>query len=239
MILNNNEGLSPTGIEYKELIVREILANHRKDNATYQGIGTSPVYSTVDGFINAVKQLLDIVYADNNRKVMLKDMDTVGNVMQNPHNAAEELSGAVVYEMVRRAPGTMKGGNDWFSEVRREVKPRIRSIKTGDLADPYATVYLSQWFDNLLSFNVCARTAYRADELATEFENMMESYRFYFSLKGVGKYFLRERTRDVAHPIGNEMLYYRPLEYYVRTETTYTVNENTINKILMTLVTDS
>jgi hypothetical protein len=236
MIFVNNEGLIANAIEYKDFIVREILAAHDRDDRGYSEIGTMPAHSTIEEFVDAVKSLLDILYKDKDVKIMLKDIDTSGHIMENPHVPGQELSGIVTYEMLRRAPGTMKGGNDWFSESRREVKPRVRMVTPASTANPYATAYSSQWFDNLVCFKIYAKTAYRANKLALEFEDIMESYRFFFVLKGITKYFFKERTQDFIQQAGGENYYCRPLEYYVRTETTYTVSENAINRVLMNIV---
>ena len=134
----------------------------------------------------------------------------------------------------------MSGGNTWFDKTRREAKPRIREIITNDPDNlGQASIVYSQWFDNEVEFSVCSRTNKRSNELADWFENLMESNRIYFAFKGIGRYLLDQRKSDGFTQIGNEGYHYRPFCYMVRTEKTYTVTEQSINRIIISLTTDN
>lgn len=229
-----NTGLNNDQIQLKEELVRQIQADAQRDRKG--GISSMPVHATLEQFIDAVAHLVDFNQKSATKKVILKDEDTGGNIMEHPKYPNEDLGGVVLYSLVRRAPGTTEGGNEPFSRQRRETRPRIREIVTNDPLDPgRATVIKSQWFDNLLRFKIVARSSTQANQLALWFERLMENNRYYFAALGITRFFFDEREEDKFSQIGNEPYYIRPLLYYVRTEETFEINEQALNNIVVCL----
>jgi hypothetical protein len=236
MSLEYNEGLTDDQIILKRELTREILRDYSKVKARSEAISKLPYHNDVEGFIDGVKELIDMNQETVGRRVILKDNYTTNNVLEDPDNPKENLSGVVLYSMKRRAPGTMEGGNTWFDRGRREVKPRLREIVTDDPCAPgQAKLIFSQWFDNEVKFDIVARTNKRANELALWFENLMETNRPYFAFKGITKYFMNVREEDEFKQYGNDSLECRPYCYFVRTERTYEVTEQALNKLIIRL----
>jgi hypothetical protein len=234
MSFSYNEALSEDQIELKEELVRQIHADAQRDRKS--STSSIPVHADLEQFIDAVAKLVDFDQKNAAKKVILKDEDTGANVMEHPKYPNEDLSGIVLYSLVRRAPGTTEGGNEPFSRQRRETRPRIRDIVTNDPSNPgRATVIRSQWFDNLLRFKIVARSSTQANQLALWFEKLMENNRYYFAALGITRFFFDEREEDKFSQIGNEPYYMRPLLYYVRTEETFEIDEQALNNIVVCL----
>jgi len=239
MSFKYNIGLDETEKALKEELTREILRDYSKLQRRNEAISKLPAHSDIDQFIDAVKELIDIDQETSGQRVILKDDYTTDNIMEDPENPTKELSGVVLYSMKRRAPGTMEGGNAWFDRGRREVKPRIREIITDDPCNPgKAKIVYSQWFDNEVKFDIVARTNKRANELALWFENLMETNRPFFAYRGITKYFLDQREADDFKQYGNDPFECRPYCYFVRTEKTYEVTEEALNRLIIRLNTN-
>lgn len=238
MSLNYNEGLTAEQVAFKGSLVAEIMQDYSKIKSRSPSITKVPSHSSLDEFITSVKELIDSDQINADQKVTLIDDHSKDNIFQDINNPTRELSGVVLYSLDRRSPGTMAGGNSWFSKERREVKPRIREIITNDINNPgQAKIVYSQWFDNRVRFKVCARTNKRANELCDWFENLLETNRYYFNIKGITKFFMDERMSDNQEQIGNEQVECRPFFFFVRTEKTYELTEQALNKIVISLTT--
>jgi hypothetical protein len=233
---NNNEGLTEHQVSVKEKILIDIANEVAKSRNSDGQISKMPVHSNIEQFIDAVQQVINIDQEGAASKVILKDERAAGNIMEDPKNPGEDVSGVVLYSMERRAPGTMKGGNTPFNETRRELKPRVREVLGDSQEHPdEAKIIYSQWFDNQLCFKIVARRAHRANELALWFEELMECNRYFFAGRGITKYYFWERKRDEFQQLGNEPYFTRPLMYYVRTERSYELSEQTLNNIVVCL----
>jgi len=238
MSFNYHENLTSEQIALKEVLVSEIIKDYSKAPKGTLSISKIPVHSNLEQFIDSVKELIDLDQANIDQRVTLLDDHSKSNIFQDVDDPERELSGVVLYSLERRAPGTMAGGNSWFSKERREVKSRIREIQTNDPSFPgQAKVFLSQWFDNQIKFKICARTNKRANELCNWFENLIETNRYYFAVKGITKFFMDERARDTLEQIGNEQVECRPFYFFVRTEKTYELTEQALNKLVVSLTT--
>lgn len=238
MMFNYNEGLTASQMTLKEELTREILRDYSKSQIRGEAISKLPTHNTIEGFVDGVKELIDISQETTGQRVILKDDYSTNNVFQDPNIPTQELSGVVLYSMKRRAPGTMEGGNTWFDRGRREVKPRLREIISNDPTNPgQVRLVYSQWFDNEVRFDISARTNKRANELAYWFEDLMETNRPFFAFKGITKYFLNIREADEFRQYGNDTIECRPFFYFVRTENTYEVTEQALNRLIIRLNT--
>lgn len=239
MMLNYNKGLTREQIALKQELTREILRDYTKTSLKGEAISKLPTHSSIEGFVDGVKEIIDLSQETSGQRVILKDDYASGNIFEDPDNPTLELSGVILYSMKRRAPGTMEGGNTWFDRGRREVKPRLREIITSDPCNPgQAKLVYSQWFDNEVKFDVSARTNKRANELALWFEDLMETNRPFFAYRGITKYFLNLREADEFKQYGNDNFECRPYYYFVRTEKTYEVTEEALNRLIIRLNTN-
>jgi len=236
MNFNYNKGLTPQDVRLKETLIREILRDYSKVKTHTPRTSSIPAHSDIEQFIDGVKEVIDIDQINAAQRVILKDNYAAGNVLEDPLNPGKELSGVVLYSMKRRAPGTLEGGNTWFDKGRRDVKPRLRDIITGDPSNPgQVQILYSQWFDNEVKFDIVARTNKRANQLSLWFENMMEVNRHFFAFRGITKYFMNERKEDSFKQYGNDSFECRPYSYFVRTERNYKVTEEALNRLIISL----
>ena len=236
MNFNYNEGLTPEQIALKERLARQILRDYSKLSEPKSQISSIPICSSVEDFVDSLADLIDLNQDTAGQRVLLRDSHHSDNLFEDPDDPTKELSGVVLYSMKRRAPGTMSGGNVWFNRERREVKPRLRDIITNDINNPgQVKLIYSQWFDNELRFDIAARTNKRANELALWFEDLMESNREFFAYKGITKYFMNIRESDESRQYGNDQVECRPYYYFVRTEGTYEVTEQALNRLIISL----
>lgn len=238
-MFSNNEGLSQDQIDIKQQIVAEISSDYQKYfKRGGPRISCQPAHSDIDQFVDAVKEAIDIDQSQAEAKVILKDDNAAsgGYIFEDPHEPGVDVSGVVLYSMDKRGPGTTEGGNKPFDRSRRELKPRVRDVIKDDPRYPgQAVVRYSQWFDNYISFKVCAKTAHRANRLALWFEDLMEVNRYFFAGKGINRYYFDRREKDSFQQIGNEGYYGREIIYYVRTERSYEVTEQKLNNIVVSL----
>lgn len=237
MSFTYNSDLNAEQIALKEKLIFEIQREQSKSTIRRgEAISTIPVYSDIEQFIDGIAKLVELDQAKAEKKVCFKDENVGSKIMEHPKRPGEDVSGMILYSMVRRAPGTMEGGNTPFDHARREAVPRVRDIITNDPDNPgQAKVLKSQWFDNLLKFRIVARSSTRANELAIWFENLMECNRYYFAAMGITRYLFWEREADTFEQIGNEGYYYRNMVYYARTERTFAITEQAINNIVVCL----
>lgn len=233
---SENSGLTDLQISLKEKIVVDISAQKGRAISSQGQISKTDAHSTIEEFIDAVQEVVNIDQADAAQKVILKDERAAGSIFEDPHNVGQDVSGVIIYKMEKREPGTMKGGNQPFDGARREIKPRVREVLSDSQEHPgEAKVVYSQWFDNLVCFRITARTAHRANELALWFEELMECNRYFFAGRGINRYHFWERSRDEFQQVGDESYFYRPMYYYVRTEKTYKLSEQALNNIVVCL----
>jgi hypothetical protein len=234
MSYSENDNLTDEQKQLKEQLVRQINQDAKREKKS--SISSMPNHSTLEEFIDAVAHLIDYNQQKADKPVVLKDEDTGGNIMEHPKYVNEDLGGVVLYSLVKRAPGTMDGGNEPFNRGRREIKPRIRQVEKGEGQQTGRAVTIrSQWFDNAIKFKIVARSATQANRLALWFEELMEENRYYFAGAGIVKYHFDEREKDEFMQIGNEPYYCRPLVYYVRTERTTEMDEQALNNIVVCL----
>lgn len=236
MSFDYNAELDQEQIEIKQEIIRQVQRDYQKAARRSSSMSSIPASCDIDEFVDGVAALVDFDQAKNHKKVILKDEHVSGKIMEHPKYPKEDVSGVVLYSLVRRAPGTTAGGNEPFSRARREIEPTIKDVIVNDPKNPgRATILKSQWFDNLVRFQVVARSATQANKLALWFEDLMECNRYYFAGIGITRFFFDEREEDKFEQIGNEGYYMRSLIFYVRTEKMYELSEQAINNIVVCL----
>jgi hypothetical protein len=146
----------------------------------------------------------------------------------------------ISYKLKKRAPGVVSPARPGISSSarsRHEWVPRCRYI----IADPEKpntkTYVMGQFFDNMIEFTCWARSNKAANSTALLFQDLMNTYRFYFKLKGFSEVIFEERLEDVqmdAETQGNT-LKGRPLTFYVRTDRTFSISENVLRDIVINL----
>lgn len=231
-----SEGLTEEQKKLKWQYIETITGNPYQMRQT--GSSYVPVNSSLEDFINLVKQLVDLNQKDKKNKVILVDDFSPNNIFEDPTKPGSDVVATIGYRLRRRAPGTTKGGNKPFNEERREVTPHLRAVTVDEENNPGSVTFnMGQWFDNELRFEIYARTNKEANEIAMWFENIMDLNRQFFAYKGIMKYYFLERESDTVVKEGDGIVHCRPLCYWVRTEKCYEITEQAINNIVILLTT--
>ena len=150
------------------------------------------------------------------------------------HTAPGVVSKAITWGTVRKEPGTMSGKP---FRGTQEIKPRIREFVAifGDYAKQWIvgsnvstlegygelTGFIktsAQAFDNLVQYNIWARSNYEVEELTQWFEDYMETYRGMFREAGIVQMVFDRRVRDDTLVQMKNGYHVRSVLYYVRTE---------------------
>lgn len=231
-----NEGLTEEQLRLKYDYVETITGvPYVLKNA---GPRTIDAHSTIEQFIDKVKTVIEFEQKDFKNKVILIDEFSKGNIFENPEKPGEDVRAVITYTLCRRAPGTTKGGNMPFDKSRTERVPQYRGARYDDVENPREIImYMGQWFDNEICFDIHARSNKEANEIALWFENIMEGNRQFFAYNGILKYYFVERETDSVVKEGDDVVHVRPMKYWVRTEKCYEITEQAINKIVILLTT--
>lgn len=140
----------------------------------------------------------------------------------------------ITWGVVRKEPGTMSGTP---FRGTQEIKPRFREYVAlfGDYAKQWVigsdvssaegygalTGYLktsAQVFDNLVQYNIWAKSNYEVEELTEWFEEYMDAYRGMFREAGIVELVFNRRVRDDTTIQMKNGYHVRSVLYYVRTE---------------------
>lgn len=156
--------------------------------------------------------------------------------LDNPsyHTAPGVVSNAITWGTIRKEPGTM-GGKPFRGT--QEIKPRFREFIAvfGDYAKQWVigsnvstlegfgelTGYVkisAQAFDNLVQYNIWARSNYEVEALTEWFEEYMEAYTGMYREAGIVQMVFDRRVRDDTLVQMKNGYHVRSVLYYVRTE---------------------
>jgi hypothetical protein len=231
-----NDGLTEEQVIAKGFYIDEIMKG--ANNKTRYGASSVPVHSNLDEFVDRVKEVLELEQIDKKNKVILIDEHSQNNVFQNPVTGKEDILGVITYSLRKRTHGTTAATNQPNDPSRREVRPRLRAATYDDVENPTQVIFhMGQWYDNIICFDINARTNAEANEVAMWFENIMDKNKPFFAYKGIMKYYFLERENDAAVKQGDGVVHCRPMVYWVRTEKCYTITEQAINNIIVKITT--
>lgn len=242
MITINFETYIDDGLSEDEIALKREYLAHSFSQLDTKSRNTGANYiqphSTLDQFIDLVKEAIDKDQSDKKDKVFFLDNYSHSNIFEDPSSPGKDALGIVGYRLTSRVPGTTAATNRPGDSSRREVRPSLRAVTYDDPSKPkQATFHYGRWYDNMICFEIYARSNKEANDLAMWFEDLMEKYRPFFALNGIMKYHFEERDGDAAKKNGDSVIQIRPLHYWVRTEKTYEIDEHTINNILVNIKT--
>lgn len=143
---------------------------------------------------------------------------------------------AIIYSLVDRKPGTFEGQKTGLqmadTNIRHRGKIFQESIEDPDYAGSRVYTY-SQWYDNLLRFEIYARTNKIANKRAIWFENFMDDWTWYFKANGIRGLEYKCRESDIRSALDNRKLVCRPMVYFLRTEKITHVREHTLRSLVL------
>ena len=145
--------------------------------------------------------------------------DSYSDTEYTQDNPIDEFQDTITWKVVRREVGVFTGTPFSESTNRKEIKPRIRErakfdpSKNNRLIDTYG-----QWYDNLVQFDVWAKTNEEAEVLIEWFEDFMDLYKFLFMKYGLENLIYWRRFEDQNIQRWANPLHVRSVQYYCRTE---------------------
>lgn len=153
----------------------------------------------------------------------------------------------ITWGIVRKEPGTMSGTP--FGGTQ-EIKPRHREFLAifGDHAKQWVvgdssshlaelgelSYYIKtagQAFDNLVQYNIWAKSNYEVEEMTEWFEEYMDTYRGMFREAGIVQTTFNRRVRDDTMVQMRNSYHVRSVLYYVRTERVHVEKISPIKRI--------
>lgn len=227
-------------LKLKEAYLERLLSDRHGNGIgeEYKGPEFIPCSTDLDLFIDLLKKFIEKDQENKKRKIILMDDFSKNNIFENPHSPGQDVLGVITYSLTKRAHGTTKGGNQPFDSARTERVPQYRGRLKNPEGKPNSyKFFFGQWYDNLISFNIHARSNKEANDIAAWFEKIMEESRVFFAFKGILKYHFIERQSDTVFKEGDGVIHVRPMVYWVRTEKVYEITENAIEKIIIFMTT--
>lgn len=205
----------------------------------YTGISYNPAHLSLDQFLSVLRELMETVQEDKAHKIILVDDFTKENIFQDPRNPKNEVLAVVTCGVRSQKPGSFNQTNHpMTSSGTREIRPSLRAIEKQDVTDKAAcNYYFGQLFDNNICFSIHARSNKEANEVAIWFQNLLAVHKKFFALKGIIRYYFLEREADNVVKEGDNVIYVRPLCYYLATEETFVTTEYVLQKIKLKLKT--
>lgn len=140
---------------------------------------------------------------------------------------------AITFELARREPGSYSQGPMGQGRIK-EVTPHFRSqIKDPDRPGEQLTT-MGKYYDNWVTFYVYARTNKQARKRLFWFENVMQSFDWYFGLFGSRAIYDGVGRRE-SYKIGELKLTRYPVTYGVRTDDTFQVSRQELRHLALSL----
>lgn len=149
----------------------------------------------------------------------------------------DDLEGeAIIFKLLRRKPGTFENQKAGLMMAETNIRQRARffqeSIEDPDYVGSRIYTY-SQWYDNLVGFEIHARTNKIANRRALWFENLMDDWAWFLKASGVRNVNYDGRDQDVVRSVDNRKTVSRLMTYFVRTEKITNVREHTLRSLVV------
>lgn len=151
----------------------------------------------------------------------------------DPPDEEEINTEAITFYLASREPG-QHGRGPVGSNTVKEVTHHVRSIQQHPEHPSEKLVTMGRKFDNYVVFNIYARTDSQSLNRVLWFENVMDSFRWYFRVNRLLVLFQRtERIGTVQ--IGELSLSKYSVTFYVSTEDTYQFGSQELKRIALNI----
>ncbi len=232
-----DEGLTDAQLILKREFIEQISVNPHVTKGNI-GAGYVTAHSSLEQFIDKIKEAIDEDQGNKKNRIFFLDNYSKVNVFEDPLVAGKDALGIVGYHLRTRVPGTTAATNRPGDPSRRETRSHLRAITYDAVEKPQqATFHFGKWFDNILCFDIFAKSNKEANEVAMWFEDLMDKNRQFFAYSGIMKYHFEERESDAIKKDGDSIVHIRPMLYWVRTEKNYEIDEQAINNIVVKITT--
>lgn len=174
---------------------------------------------------NAMAEQQSVENIPDRDKVILRKAFTP-NQMDNP---------CITWKVKNRKHGSFSQHSIHEDSKVREYSYHLREVV--DDADDlgYTIWHYGQFMDNHIEFKIHANESPECDRLALWFENLMENFKWYFSLEGINRVFLLERQEEQYFERAGNFHYSIPMVYLVRTEKALSLKHKNLENIIINL----
>tara|TARA_Y100000310_G_scaffold342279_1_gene444817 strand:+ start:1359 stop:2084 length:726 start_codon:yes stop_codon:yes gene_type:complete len=143
---------------------------------------------------------------------------------------------AVTIRLLDRKPGSWEKTSAQGAMSNRNTRA-LSPILREEVEDPdnpgYRFAVLGYFFDNKVRLTCWARTVKQANERAIWLEDLLDEYRWYFSLAGLNRVIYLGRGPDTVIDVEGNRIYGRPIDLFIRTERIRAIRQKTLEQILV------
>ena len=152
-----------------------------------------------------------------------------------PYGLEEALqTNSISYRILSGEPGPFGKG-----KVNQPSVSRHNSFLRGVIDDPddpnYKIYIMSRLQTYMVEFCISSSNSREADELILWLQNILNNYVWYFKYSGIKEFRFTRRGSDYVEEYDSNLLYKRPISYYVLTEELSEISFVKLRKIIMQL----
>jgi len=157
---------------------------------------------------------------------------------ENPDKLSELE--AVTIKVNMRKPGSWEKTTAQAALSSRNTRAMqlvLREEKDDPQNPGYKLAIMGKFFDNKVQLTSWARTSKQANLRAIWLEDLLDDYRWYFSLAGLNRVLYLGRGPDATIDVEGNRVYGRPIDLFIRTERIRAVRQKTLEQILVYVAT--
>lgn len=157
-------------------------------------------------------------------------------MVDDPPDEEKVDTEAITYVLERRKPGVFGriAAGDSGTGAPREVTPHCRSVQEHPEHPGEKLVTMGRFFDNVIVFNIYARTNLQVMKRILWFEDVMDTYSWYFRLHGT-RAVIQDTWRVGLVDIGELSMVKYSMSFFVRTEDTYQFGLQELRRLVLNL----
>lgn len=172
---------------------------------------------------NAVKSRQNTENIPENRRLLV--------LYDDPPDEKEVDTEAITFYLEERGPGQW-GQGSFDVNTKKELKHHVRSIQQHPEHPSEKLVTMGRGFENNIVFNIYARTDKQALKRVLWFENVMDSFAWYYRVNRI-RSIQKKVIRTGPVTIGELSLAKYSMLFHVRTEDSYQFGSQELKKITL------
>lgn len=145
-----------------------------------------------------------------------REVGDVREINSGAQSTLPPMNPTVSYVLIRQEPGSY--GPKFFSNIRKEWKPRFREVFPDPERRGFTIEVHGQLIDSLVQFDCWSNDARSARRLVTWFEHFMRENVWILLKNGVNEIFFWAKLRDENTVKWRQDAYARSIQYAFRTE---------------------
>jgi len=207
-----------------------VSLNRYLENVVNSGVAPPPS----GGIVELFSLVQDAIWSRQNTENVPEDRRLLV-LGEDPPEEEPINTEAITFSLEDRWSGQFSQGPAGSGGVR-EVIHHQRSIQDHPEHLGEKLVTMGRFFDNVVNFNIYARSSLQALKRALWFENVIDGFRWYFRLYRLN--LVHKNTRRIGKVILKEIpLNKYSVSFHVRTEDTYQIGLQELKKVVLSINT--